>query len=94
LAFLEDKDSRFAVTAERAALGALGGGCQVPIGIHCGRRDSEWFITGVVATPDGSGVVREELERQSDADPQALGEKLARKLIEQGAGELLRASLP
>ena len=94
LAFLEDADSRFAVTAERAALAALGGGCQVPIGINCARRDSEWFITGVVATPDGSGVVREELERQSEANPQALGEKLARKLIEQGAGELLRASLP
>ena len=44
LAFLDDPATRFAVTAERAALAALGGGCQVPIGIHCrpgcGRRSS------------------------------------------------------
>src|ERR1035438_10400796 len=45
LAFLDDADTRFAVTAERAALAALGGGCQVPIGVHCrvvpGSRRSE-----------------------------------------------------
>jgi hydroxymethylbilane synthase len=35
VAFLDDALTRFAVTAERAALAALGGGCQVPIGIHC-----------------------------------------------------------
>jgi hydroxymethylbilane synthase len=35
LAFLDDAPTRFAVTAERTALAALGGGCQVPIGIHC-----------------------------------------------------------
>jgi hydroxymethylbilane synthase len=35
VAFLDDAPTRFAVTAERAALAALGGGCQVPIGIHC-----------------------------------------------------------
>ena len=35
VAFLDDADTRFAVTVERAALAALGGGCQVPIGIHC-----------------------------------------------------------
>jgi hydroxymethylbilane synthase len=33
--FLNDPETRFAVTAERAALAALGGGCQVPIGMHC-----------------------------------------------------------
>src|SRR5580658_6803949 len=35
VAFLDDAATRFAVTAERAALAELGGGCQVPIGIHC-----------------------------------------------------------
>ena len=35
VAFLDHAPTRFAVTAERAALAALGGGCQVPIGIHC-----------------------------------------------------------
>jgi hydroxymethylbilane synthase len=35
IAFLDDPVTRFAVTAERTALAALGGGCQVPIGVHC-----------------------------------------------------------
>jgi hydroxymethylbilane synthase len=94
LGFLDDGATRFAVTAERTALAALGGGCQVPIGIHCSFIESKWFITGVVATPDGSGVVREELERDEGVEAEALGEELAQRLLEQGAGELLQASLP
>jgi hydroxymethylbilane synthase len=35
VSFLDHADTRFAVTAERAALASLGGGCQVPIGVHC-----------------------------------------------------------
>jgi hydroxymethylbilane synthase len=35
VAFLDDAETRFAVSVERAALAALGGGCQVPIGVHC-----------------------------------------------------------
>jgi hydroxymethylbilane synthase len=37
VAFLDDPATRFAVTVERVALAALGGGCQVPIGVHCRR---------------------------------------------------------
>ncbi|MDE3189026.1 MAG: hydroxymethylbilane synthase [Acidobacteriota bacterium] len=44
VAFLDDAATRFAVTAERAALAALGGGCQVPIGVHCrpAQATKEW----------------------------------------------------
>ncbi|HEX5234648.1 MAG TPA: hydroxymethylbilane synthase [Silvibacterium sp.] len=91
--FLEHVATRFAVTAERAALAAMGGGCQVPIGINCEFANSRWRIAGVVATPDGSGMVREQLERGAEIAPQALGEELARRLVEQGADELLRAAL-
>jgi hydroxymethylbilane synthase len=92
LGFLDDAATRFAVTAERAALAALGGGCQVPIGINCYFIEPKWFITGVVATPDGAGVVREELEGAEGTGPEAFGEELARRLLEQGAGELLQAT--
>jgi len=94
LRFLDDEAARFAVTAERAALAALGGGCQVPIGIHCRPEGDGFVIAGVVATPDGTGVVRAELEHQHGTSPEALGEKLARRLIEQGADTLLQAHLP
>lgn len=97
LRFLDDAPTRFAVTAERAALAGLGGGCQVPIGIHCrptSSADTGYVITGVVAAPDGSGLLREELEHQSGLSAGALGERLAQRLLEQGADRLLEANLP
>lgn len=94
LSFLEDAATRFAVTAERAALEALGGGCQVPIGIYCEPVGEGFLIVGVVATPDGASVLRAELEHQRGLRPEALGEKLAQRLLEQGANRLLQANLP
>ena len=116
LAFLDDADTRFAVFAERAALHALGGGCQVPIGIHCARDASGWMLSGVVASASahgGQGLVRVQLGHQHTANEppiiepgapvspldaqveraeqaaRALGERLARQLLAQGAGPLL-----
>jgi hydroxymethylbilane synthase len=94
LGFLEDAATRLAVTAERAALAALGGGCQVPIGIHCEPEGDGYSIAGVVAAPDGSSVLRAELEHQQGASAEALGEKLAQRLLEQGAGVILQANVP
>ena len=67
LAFLDHAETRFAVTAERAALHALGGGCQVPIGIHCAREAAGWRLSGAVASaiPQPSqGLVRVEIGHQ------------------------------
>jgi hydroxymethylbilane synthase len=91
LGFLDDVATRFAVTAERATLAALGGGCQVPIGVYCERAGDGFVITGVVASPDGSSILREEFQRQSESDPDTLGEELAQRMLEQGADALLRA---
>lgn len=93
LRFLDDTATRFAVTAERAALAALGGGCQVPIGIYCQSEGQQFRIAGVVAAPDGGSVIRAELEHQQGASAEDLGERLAARLLEQGAGELLLANL-
>lgn len=94
LRFLDDAAARFAVTAERAALAGLGGGCQVPIGIHCEPTSEGYVIAGVVVSPDGSDLLRAELEHQSGLSAEALGERLAQQLLEQGAGRILQASLP
>src|SRR5271170_4967128 len=77
LAFLDDQPTRFAVTAERAALAALGGGCQVPIGIHCQPSAEGFTITGTVASPDGHRMIRAALDHQHGNTPIALGQKLA-----------------
>jgi hydroxymethylbilane synthase len=97
VAFLDDAATRFAVTAERIALAALGGGCQVPIGVHCwpapveGGDESgsrvllEYEILGVVADPDGSRVLS---GRAIGTESEALGRAVAANLIEQGAAQL------
>ena len=102
VAFLDHAATRFAVTAERAALAALGGGCQVPIGIHCrpglnetvGAGEGEWDeIFAVVAAPETGTAVRVyHRAPRADADPVALGRLVAQKLIEAGAGPLLAAA--
>jgi len=94
LAFLDDADSRFAVSAERAALAALGGGCQVPIGIHCVGSDTGFSIMGAVAAPSGEGIVRAELDHQHGNSAEVLGQRLAERLLEQGARTLLQAAIP
>lgn len=89
--FLDDPASRFAVTAERAALAALGGGCHVPIGVYCERSAESYTVTGVVAHPDGSALVRAELEHQHEQQAEELGQRLAERLMEQGAHAILEA---
>jgi hydroxymethylbilane synthase len=100
VAFLDHEPTRFAVTAERAALAALGGGCQVPIGIHCiaglaiagndeGPTDE---IFGVVASPDSGEAVRiYHAAPRGRGDAATLGQLAAVMLIGAGAGPLLHA---
>ncbi len=90
--------TRFAVTAERAALAALGGGCQVPIGIHCRvapqNEAGEWQeIFAVVADPATGKAIRIHHERAAPkSGPSSLGQLAAKKLIEAGAASLLEAT--
>ncbi len=90
---LEHAETRFAVTAERTALAALGGGCQVPIGAFCRRDDDIYHISGCVSSPDGVTVLRAE---HRGSEPAALGAALADDLLKQGALQLLaqQGSIP
>ncbi|MGA3262847.1 MAG: hydroxymethylbilane synthase [Terracidiphilus sp.] len=98
VSFLDDPETRFAVTAERAALAALGGGCQVPIGVYWRAADEDagagpWDeIFAVVAAPETGSTVRVYYRAaRIGSDPAALGRLVAKKLIEAGAGPLLEA---
>ena len=93
LEFLNHPPTRYAVTAERAALAALGGGCQVPIGIHCFPGDEGYSIVAAVAFPDGSEVLRIAMDRQQ-VEPVALGNAVAATLLDQGAARLLENVSP
>jgi len=83
---LDDADTRFAVTAERTALGALGGGCQVPIGAYCRGEGEGYRLVGCVSSPDGGTLLRAEAR---GLDAEALGRALADALLQQGALQLL-----
>jgi hydroxymethylbilane synthase len=85
---LDHADTRSAVTAERAMLEKLGGGCQVPIGGYAFLEKGVIHMRAIVASPDGKRVVRAEL---SGVDPSRTGASLGRNLLEKGAGEILKA---
>ncbi len=76
------------VAAERALLGALGGGCRTPIGASAVVEGDRLRLAGVVAAPDGATVVRGEAEGPV-AEPEALGRGLAERLIAEGAAAIL-----
>ena len=94
LHFLNHDATRYAVTAERAALAALGGGCQVPIGVHCFPTPEGYSVIAVVAAPDGSQLLRVVLDRQTGLSPEALGHKVAGELLQRGAAQLLALAIP
>ena len=74
------------VLAERAMLRALEGGCRVPVGASSAVRGSVVRLRGVVISPDGALAYRGEAEGE---EPEEVGERLARDLLEQGAAAVL-----
>jgi hydroxymethylbilane synthase len=87
---LDDAATRGAVVAERALLGGLGGGCQVPIGAYAVLNNGLLHLQAVVVSPDGRMAVRGSLQGDGDA-PAELGEALAKDLLARGAGDILKA---
>jgi len=88
LTFLNDSDARAATACERALLGRLGGGCQVPIGALAEMRGGRLHLQAVVASPDGSKVLRESAEGEN---PLQLGEAVGDALLRRGGKAILEA---
>lgn len=78
-----------AVTAERAFLARIGGGCQVPIAAYGIVNDDELWLRGLVASIDGSRLLRNDL-CGSWTEPAALAQALAEEMLAQGADEIWR----
>ena len=88
LAPLEHPETRIRVLTERAMNRALQGGCQVPIGAYALVQGEEVWLRGLVGSPDGSRVIRDEI-RGPLADGEALGHTLAQRLLADGADVIL-----
>ena len=88
---VDDTRTRLAALAERAFLARLGAGCHSAVAAHARTEGEAVVLTGLVASPDGSTVLR-----ASAAGPAAAGERLgvtvAEELLAKGAEALLDAS--
>jgi len=88
LFLLDDLTVRSAVTAERALLRALGGGCQVPVGAHAETRGDQLHLRAVVVSPDGRTLLREEVQGGA-MYAEAVGLEAAKALLANGAQSIL-----
>ncbi len=89
VAALDHAVTRYAVTAERAALNGLGGGCMLPIGALCTVTGTTATLLAQVVSPDGEIMLTEEVQAIASLAPATLGERAATLLIQRGALELL-----
>ena len=89
IAELDDQVARYCVTAERAALNGLGGGCMLPIGVLCTISGGSARLLAQVVSPDGETMLTETLDSPLTVPAETLGERAATLLIQRGALELL-----
>lgn len=88
--WLEHAYTRAAVTAERAVLAALGGGCQAPMGAHALVRDEALVVFALIVSPDGANIVRKQAQGPV-TEAAAVGRALGAELLAAGGKEILDA---
>jgi len=88
VAGIDDAPARAALEAERAVVTRLGGGCQMPIGVHGEIVNSEMSLVAVVLSLDGARALRAE-SRGSMTEPHIVGRAAADDLLSQGADAIL-----
>jgi hydroxymethylbilane synthase len=88
VAAIDHNATNVAVTAERAFLAEIGGGCEVPVAAYARLEDGSLRISTMAALPDGSRIFRVELDNDPD-DPESAGRRAARKLLDAGAAEIV-----
>jgi hydroxymethylbilane synthase len=75
--------------AERSFLARLGGGCQVPVGAYAREEGEELTLLGMVASIDGTSLIRSSARGPRERWRE-IGEELAERILELGAGDILR----
>ena len=85
---VHDVQTASCVTAERALLKSLEGGCQIPIGAYAQLKDDMVVLQGLVGSLDGKTIIRDEISGPA-AQSEQLGQQLAQRLSEQGGQAIL-----
>lgn len=89
-AALDHAPTRVCVEAERAMNRTLHGSCHVPVAAHARLDGESLWLAGLVGSVEDGRLLRADGEGRADA-PEALGVDVAQRLLDQGAGEWLRA---
>jgi hydroxymethylbilane synthase len=76
------------VTAERAFLKKLGGGCQLPVAAYAVKKEHTLTITGLLGSLDGKMLIKDEVRGHSK-NANALGVMLAERLLAKGGQAIL-----
>ncbi len=92
LAFLNHERTWLEVSAERAFLKRLGGGCQLPIAAYAEIKGGDLFINGLLGTIDGLAIIRNEF-RGPATEGEELGIRLAEDLLSRG-GQAIMDMMP
>ncbi len=87
---IHDRETYFAVLAERSLLRTLEGGCQVPIGTYSEIKGDELFLKAYVGSVNGKTAFRDNISGNKK-EAESLGKELANKLLYAGAKEILDA---
>lgn len=90
-AWINHEPTSQAVTCERTALAALGGGCQLPVGVFAEAIEETLKVIAVVVSPDGMRCLRAHAAG-SRHHPEELGQAVAADLLSRGADKILRES--
>jgi hydroxymethylbilane synthase len=88
VAALNHQPTATAVHAERAFLRKMGGGCNVPVAVHASIRQDMIEICGLVASPDGTKILRESVSQRIEMANEA-AISLADRILAQGGREIL-----
>ena len=88
LLHLHDADTAHCVRAERAVLTALGGNCHTPIAGYCAIHQQQLNLTALLATPDGSRIIRHQATAPH-IQATKLGQNVALRILEEGGREIL-----
>lgn len=86
---LDHGPTRAAVTAERALMRRLEGGCQIPVGALAVLEGDEIVLEAMVSDLDGVSMIRSVMSGPAE-DPRGLGVRLAESMLARGAGEILK----
>jgi hydroxymethylbilane synthase len=88
ISFLDHPRTRVEVSAERAFLRKLGGGCQLPVAAYGVKKEDNLTVTGLLGSLDGRELIKDEVRGPSE-DAEVLGTSLAERILSKGGQAIM-----